>query len=63
MIIFSLPYGVAESFVFIKNNSFKTYAGPHADTWAQCYKTFYHGNLLPFHGHTVILCYKAKLPW
>ena len=30
---------------------------------AQCYKTFYHGNLLPFHGHTVILCYKAILPW
>jgi hypothetical protein len=26
--------------------------------WAQCYKTFYHGN-----GHTVILCYKATLPW
>jgi hypothetical protein len=21
------------------------------------------GNLPPFHGHTVILCYKATLPW
>jgi hypothetical protein len=30
--------------------------------WAQCYKTFYSGNLLPFHGHTIILCYKATLP-
>ncbi len=30
---------------------------------AQCYKTFYHGNLLPFHGNTIILCYKAILPW
>ncbi len=26
-------------------------------------KTFYRSNLLPFHGHTVILCYKATLPW
>ncbi len=25
-------------------------------------KTFYHANLLPFHGHTIILCYKATLP-
>ncbi len=32
-------------------------------TWAQCYKTFYRGNLLPFRGHTVILCYKATFPW
>ncbi len=30
--------------------------------WSQCYKTFYHGNLPPFHGDTVILCYKAILP-
>ncbi len=30
---------------------------------AQCYKTFYHGYLPPFHGHTIILCYKATLPW
>jgi hypothetical protein len=29
----------------------------------QCYKTFYRGNLPPFHGNTVILCYKAILPW
>jgi hypothetical protein len=34
-----------------------------ADTWAQCYKTFYSGNLPPSHGNTVILCYKALLPW
>ncbi len=33
------------------------------DTWGQCYKTFYRGNLLPFHGNTIILCYKAILPW
>ncbi len=33
------------------------------DTRGQCYKTFYHGNLLPFHGNTIILCYKAILPW
>jgi hypothetical protein len=26
---------------------------------AQCYKKFYCHNLLPFHGHTVILCYKT----
>jgi hypothetical protein len=31
--------------------------------WGQCYKTFYHGNLLPFHGNTIILCYQAILPW
>jgi len=31
--------------------------------WAQCYKTLYRGNLLPFHGPTLILCYKATLPW
>ncbi len=31
-------------------------------TWAQYYKTFYHGNLPPFHGHAVFLCYKATLP-
>ncbi len=31
-------------------------------TWAQCYKTFYQGNLPPFHGHTVILCFEATLP-
>ncbi len=24
------------------------------DTWAQCYKTFYQGNLPPFHGHTIM---------
>jgi hypothetical protein len=33
----------------------------------QCYKTFYAGNLLPFHGNTDILCYKVILhqlsPW
>ncbi len=28
----------------------------------QCYKTFYHGNLLPFQGNTVILCYKTTIP-
>jgi hypothetical protein len=33
------------------------------DTRGQCYKTFYHGNLLPFLGNTIILCYKALLPW
>ncbi len=27
----------------------------------QCYKTFYHGNLLPFHGKTIILCYKSYI--
>jgi hypothetical protein len=30
---------------------------------AQCHKTFYRGNLPPFHGNTIILCYKAALPW
>jgi len=30
---------------------------------AQCYKTLYCGKLLPFHGNTIILCYKAILPW
>jgi hypothetical protein len=33
------------------------------ETWGQGYKTFYRGNLPPFHGNTVILCYKAILPW
>jgi hypothetical protein len=32
-------------------------------TRGQCYKTFYCDNLPPFHGNTVILCYKAELPW
>jgi hypothetical protein len=36
---------------------------PRTNTWGQCYKTFYRGNLPPFHGNTVILCYKAILPW
>jgi hypothetical protein len=26
-----------------------------------CYKTFYHRNLLPFHGIAVILCFKTIL--
>jgi hypothetical protein len=30
-------------------------------TRGQCCKTFYRGNLPPFHGHTVILCYKTLL--
>jgi hypothetical protein len=30
--------------------------------WGQCYKNFYRGNLPPFHGNTIILCYKAILP-
>jgi hypothetical protein len=37
------------------------------DTWCQYYKTFYCGNLPPFHGDGAILCCKAilpcKLPW
>jgi hypothetical protein len=32
-------------------------------SWAQCYKTLYRGLLPPFHGNTIILCYKAILPW
>jgi protein-arginine kinase activator protein McsA len=32
-------------------------------TCDQCYKTFYHGNLLQFHGIVVIFSYKAILPW
>jgi hypothetical protein len=34
-----------------------------AGTRGQFYETFYHGNLPPFHGIAVILCYKAILPW
>jgi hypothetical protein len=30
--------------------------------WGQCYKTFHHGNLPPFHGNSIILCYKDMLP-
>ncbi len=26
-------------------------------------RLFYRGNLLSFHGNTIILCYKAILPW
>ena len=33
------------------------------ETRGQCYQPFYHGNLLPFRGHMIILCYKASLPW
>ncbi len=33
------------------------------DSWGQCYKYFYRGILPPLHGFTVILCYKAILPW
>jgi hypothetical protein len=29
----------------------------------QCYKTFYRGNLPPLHVNTIVLCYKAILPW
>jgi hypothetical protein len=29
----------------------------------QSYKAFYCCNLPPFHGHAIILCYKATLPW
>jgi hypothetical protein len=32
-------------------------------SWCQCYKTFYCGNLLPFQGNTLILCYKMILLW
>ncbi len=28
---------------------------PFSATRGQCYKKIYHGNLLPFHDHTVIL--------
>jgi hypothetical protein len=31
----------------------------YVDTMAQHYKTFYRSNLLPLHGHTIFLCYKA----
>ena len=36
---------------------------PQAHIWAQCNKTLYRSKLLPFHGNTIILCYKAILPW
>jgi hypothetical protein len=32
-------------------------------SWYKSYKTVYRGNLPPFHGNTIILCYKAVLPW
>jgi hypothetical protein len=32
-------------------------------TMGQYYKTFYSGNLLSFRDNTIILCYKALLPW
>jgi hypothetical protein len=35
----------------------------NVEDWGQCYKTCYRGNLLPFHGNTVNLYYKAILPW
>jgi hypothetical protein len=38
-------------------------AGARLETRCRCYNTFYCDNLLLFHGHTVILCYKATLPW
>jgi hypothetical protein len=33
------------------------------DQGANVIKKIYRGNLPPFHGNTVILCYKAILPW
>jgi hypothetical protein len=30
-------------------------------TLGQCYKTFYHGNLLPLRGFAIILCYKTLI--
>ncbi len=37
--------------------------GNHPPTRSQCYKTFYCGNLPPFHSIAVILCYKTFLWW
>jgi hypothetical protein len=31
--------------------------------WRQCHKTFFHVNLLPFQGNTIIMCYKMVLLW
>jgi hypothetical protein len=39
------------------NNTFN-----NTETWGQCYKNFYHGNLPPFHNNAAILCYKTMLP-
>jgi hypothetical protein len=36
---------------------------PFSYSWVQCYKTYYGSNLQPFHGDSIILCYKDKLPW
>jgi hypothetical protein len=48
---------------FLSHKSQNIVVKKQNNTWDKSYKTFYHGNLLPFHGHTVILCYKATLPW
>jgi hypothetical protein len=46
--------------VVSSNNKFIQVEGV---TRGRCYKTFYRSNLPPFHGNTIILCYKAILPW
>ncbi len=44
--------------LIISNKGNKFY---NIDTKGQCYETFYHGNLPPFDGIAVILCYKTSL--
>ncbi len=45
-----------------QTNSKSLAAQAYQLNWGQCYKTFYHDNLRPFNGNTVVLCYKAILP-
>ncbi len=59
-IVQSLPFCQRSMVVVIINNL--NLSGAWV-IWGHRNKTFYRGNLLPFHGNTIILCYKAILPW
>ncbi len=44
-----------------KNLKFTIDSNPSHSNLGQCYKTFFRGNLLPFHGISVIMRYKVLL--
>ncbi len=53
----------SKSFTFKWGNIFCRHLHSSLISMGQGYKTFYHGNLPPFHVNNIILCYKAILPW
>ncbi len=57
------PQGPYSQFIFFVMYKWAQLVWSLNKTRGQCYKTFYCGNLLPFHGNIIILYYKAILPW